>query len=156
MFIFNENNRVHENFNPSNFANDVALLLTERDIVFSASVAPISLVARSISSGQDARIIGWGRTSNTSPISEVLQFVDKSTSSRTLCGTLLPVLNEDNICTSGSTSRGVCYGDLGGPLVVEGEGQIGIAAYFNIQCAFGTPEAYASISFHRDWIIQNS
>lgn len=148
--------KIHPNFDSSNFANDVSVLLTERNFIFSSMVAPVALVSRTISSGTAATAVGWGRTSNTSPVSEVLQYVDLSVSSRTLCSTLLPVFNSDNICTSGSTSRGICYGDLGGPLVVKGEGVIGIAAFFNFQCTLGTPDVYAGITYHRDWIVENS
>lgn len=148
--------RVNENFDSKTFANDVALLLTENNIIFSSSVAPVNLVSRTVSSGSPARAIGWGRISNQSPVSETLRYVDLSVSSRTICSTLLPVFNSDNICTSGSTSRGICYGDIGGPLVIEGEGQIGVQAFFNVQCAFGTPEVYAGINYHIDWIRENS
>lgn len=74
-----------------------------------------------------------------------------------MCNSLREGVNDDNICTKGSNSTGICVNDLGGPLIIEGEGQIGIQlSTLTRTCADGKPDVYTSVIYHKDWIISNS
>lgn len=50
---------------------------------------------------------------------------------------------------------GLCFGDDGSPLVKRGEGQVGVSSFAN-GCGDGNPNVYASVRYHRSWIINNS
>lgn len=51
---------------------------------------------------------------------------------------------------------GICFGDSGGPLVKRGEGQVGVNSFVVNGCGGGYPDGFASVRFHRSWIINNS
>lgn len=52
---------VHENYRPSTLENDIALLQTAEEIVFSNGVLPIALSRRHVDGGVRAVVSGWGR-----------------------------------------------------------------------------------------------
>lgn len=57
------------------------------------------------------------------------------------------------ICTFTEVGQGVCFGDSGGTLVV-GNYVVGIPSWVE-PCGVGFPDAYARVSSHAEWIIEN-
>lgn len=55
------------------------------------------------------------------------------------------------ICTINPVGRGICRGDLGGPLIGNGDELMGIASW-HLECADGKPDVYTAISPFIDWI----
>lgn len=55
----------HENYNPRKFRNDISLLRTTEEIVFSDTVQPIALPVQNLPEEGKAEVLlsGWGRTS---------------------------------------------------------------------------------------------
>lgn len=142
-------------FNPVTYANNIAILKTKAPFVFSSSIYPVVLDARQVTSGK-AIVLGWGGTDVNSTITDNLHELQTEVMNTVLCGFLLPRVNEDNICTSGSNTTGIKSHDLGGPLYVEGEGLIGIQSFITGDSADGTPDMYASIFHHRSWVLNNT
>ena len=63
-----------------------------------------------------------------------------------------------NLCTT-SQSGGICSGDVGGPLLLEGNVQVGIASYaigLNSCGLANEPAVYTQISEYLKWIADNS
>lgn len=57
------------------------------------------------------------------------------------------------LCAAGGKERGICIGDLGGPLVLDGGIQIGVAAWSGKPCAGGAPDLYTRVAFFSSWIL---
>lgn len=55
-----------------------------------------------------------------------------------------------------TAGQGVCFGDSGGPLILPNEGQVGINSFIIEACGAGYPDAYSSVFYHRDWILENA
>lgn len=45
-------------------------------------------------------------------------------------------------------------GDSGGPLALPTEGLVGVSSYIINTCGGGYYDAFASIYYHRDWILR--
>lgn len=71
---------------------------------------------------------------------------------------------ETNICAgAGDTKeikeniapvKGICFGDLGGPLFVDGV-QVGISVSIAIPCG-SFPTQYTAVSFYINWIVEKT
>lgn len=46
-------------------------------------------------------------------------------------------------------------GDSGGPLILPGEGLVGVNSFIMNTCGGGLPDGFASVRYHRDWILNN-
>lgn len=56
---------------------------------------------------------------------------------------------------SGVGSVGVCSGDSGGPLLVDGV-QVGVISFGTVDCQLGLPSVYTGLTEYRDWILENA
>ena len=68
-----------------------------------------------------------------------------------------PMITENMMCTSGTDSRGSCYGDSGGPALVRGEDgsyvQVGIVSFGAVSaCTDGYPSGQVLVHKYIDWI----
>lgn len=162
----------HASYDSSAHANDIAMIKTSSNIVFDSNVAPINLSKSATGGGVTAIASGWGHTSNAGTASNQLMTLNVTTISRTDCQAFVAeydaseydvtendepeyVLPLDVICVLSKTDTGVCYGDSGGPLIVPGEGQIGINSFKVGKCGDGNPSGHASVSQHEKWIANN-
>lgn len=62
-------------------------------------------------------------------------------------------VHDNVICTLNPAGQGMCNGDSGGSLVA-GNFVIGVPSWV-IPCGQGFPDAYARVSSHNAWILQN-
>ncbi|XP_011313080.1 chymotrypsin-1-like [Fopius arisanus] len=62
-------------------------------------------------------------------------------------------ITEKHVCTYFNSTAGLCFEDIGGPLIFEGA-QLGIASYA-IPCSLDWPDVYTRISGYLQWIIDH-
>ncbi|KAL3266538.1 hypothetical protein HHI36_010706 [Cryptolaemus montrouzieri] len=163
--------RLHEHFNPRNYANDIAILkLSRRER--RCAVWPICLpVDRALRTkkfaGLKLVVAGWGSTEfngTSSPILNQVKVPVKTTRScRKAYEKQNVMIDRRNICAGYAMgNKDACQGDSGGPLMlIEKEtnnvrvSQIGIVSY-GFRCAEpGYPGVYTRVSFFLDWIERN-
>lgn len=136
--------------------NDVALFKLATPIT---SIAPIPLVtdASESAAGTNARIIGWGTTSEGGSSPSILQKADVPIVSLSTANRYYGDLDSSNLA-AGFSGGGVdsCQGDSGGPLLVaDGSGGWKVAGVvsFGDGCArAGAYGIYANVAHLRPWI----
>lgn len=148
----------HNDYDPGTLNNDIALIKLS-----TPSAQPtVELIEASGSEysrpGEEATIIGWGKTSEGGFSSPTLREVNIPIVSNAICKDAYSTLTDNMICAgTNEGGKDSCQGDSGGPLHVSGSGgtpweQAGIVS-FGIGCArenyFGV---YTRVSRYRDWI----
>lgn len=153
---------VHENYNPNNFNNDVALLRLP-----TAATGPgIGIVAVAPSNtgslqDQTVRASGYGFVTNQGPTSENLMKVNLRVISNSECQqTFGNSIISSTMCTTFATQQGqsACSGDSGGPLVLRSGGQdvlVGAVSFGASRGCTTAPVAFARLSSFRNWIDTN-
>lgn len=120
----------HNDFNTENMKNDIALLRTEDDIVYSDYIQPICLWPQEKSSlnevlSSSGYVIGWGLGDEDKPI-DILQEATLSVVDRATCLKSKPLHfekllseNNSNFCAGNRNETNVCDGDSGGGMFFE-------------------------------------
>lgn len=144
----------HENYTPATIANDISVVQTTEDIVFTIGVGPIAVGSETIFGGS-ARASGWGQTSHPGSGAVHLQYVDVDVMTNADCIARHSVANGNRIfdttlCTTSPSGIGMCMGDSGGPLT-QNNAVIG-AVSWGIACAQGFPDQFVRISSFASWI----
>ncbi|XP_063364629.1 chymotrypsin-2-like [Cydia amplana] len=167
-----ERNVTHQHYVSNLIKNDIGLLVTTTDIVFSSAVRPVALAFDEAGAGVAARVAGWGRIRAGGAISTVLLELYTETMDDQLCvdeaakaaidwkelynvdaPPVDPVLE---ICTFHSDGHGNCNGDSGSALVrTDTQQQIGIVSW-GFPCAVGAPDMFVRVSAYRHWIFENA
>lgn len=151
---------MHPHYNGSNAYNDIALLRSRNDIVFSATVHPISLGGGPyIGAGLWARTSGWGNQFQCFFLcpAEELQFLDVVTLTIEDCrarhgDVMQHYITDSVLCAySNEYGKGICGGDSGGGLEHNGT-LIGIVS-FTEPCGLGRPDGFTRVSLFYSWII---
>lgn len=118
---------MYENWTPSLIRYDVALVQLPAPVTLIPNVIqPATLpVGNDAFSGELGVISGWGVWSDSvGQSSDVLRFVYDNVMTNAACTIRFPgVIQESNICVTGTNGRGACSGDSGGPLTVQRQGQ---------------------------------
>jgi hypothetical protein len=99
---------------------------------------------------------GWGRTSNRTPGSPVLQKVTLQFSDRRQCTTAYKnAVTNTMVCVSGH-NKDMCLGDGGGPLMRYLDRRmylVGVMSWGSSEgCAVGKPSVFADVRHALDWI----
>lgn len=157
---------VHPEFNPSTFANDLAVVTLATPITPSATTGTIALpygldAASWPAAGTPARIAGWGVTSPTAgKAADVLNAatVQVLTNPGAPCGQYGSSQPANIIC-AGVPSGGIdtCQGDSGSGLVVDVNGRPVLAGVTSTgaECAqIEYPGVYTSVAAQRAWLSQ--
>lgn len=162
--------KIHELYNTSNYANDLALLRLKNTLSYNAFVSPICLPPSLEELSQEsplykidetATLLGWGAASSTYDRVSKLRAVTLKIISEDLCRASLPEgvhLTNGLMCVS-SEKGSACAGDGGGPLmqsVTSDEGttwiQIGIPS-FGPLCGWNNiPDVYTNVAKYVGWI----
>ena len=151
----------HERYNPSIFANDIALIRLADNIPGNRSIQLSSertdgVFARA---GLCATVTGWGTINEGGDASDTLRRADLPIMATGACNEAYPgQVTSGNIC-AGYEQGGVdsCQGDSGGPLIVRhGESnryvQVGVVSW-GYGCARpGNPGIYTRVSQYIGWI----
>jgi secreted trypsin-like serine protease len=116
--VLPENYRIHEEYNPSNLNNDIALLLLPSEATLNEfvaiSVLP-SLGRSDLFVGDLAIISGWGRTSdNSGATSAFLRSAQNNIITNELCSqTFGSIIVDSTLCKATVGVQGGCNGDSG-------------------------------------------
>ena len=150
----------HPNYNnPSGSSNDIALVRLAEDADL-AVYTPVCLPSHQQDfTGRQSTVAGWGATSESGPLSHVLQELEglpvvSDSQCRTAIGSVPGYsdsdISSDMLCAGGDQGRDACQGDSGGPLVVEETDSrytlVGVVSW-GIGCARNNlPGIYAEVS----------
>ncbi|KAJ3660003.1 hypothetical protein Zmor_011661 [Zophobas morio] len=154
---------IHAEYDGEKFINDIGVIRLSQPVTLTEAITTVKLPAADAGdfSKTTGRASGWGVTVGSSTdLSEVLMYVDLEVITKEKCeegfGDLLdgPLL-DSIVCTSGQDNTGVCSGDSGGPLIVDGT-LVGITSFGVRDCPFGYPSAYTRVTSFLDWLAENS
>ncbi|XP_047997515.1 chymotrypsin-1-like [Leguminivora glycinivorella] len=166
-----DRNVTHQHYVEELIKNDIGLLITTTDIVYSSTVRPVALSFEQVGPGVPSRVAGWGRVRTGGAISTLLLELLTETIDDQLCveATKLAAIewkelyNMDapevdpalEICTFHSHGHGTCNGDSGSALVrTDTQQQIGVVSW-GFPCAAGAPDMFVRVSAYRDWLLSN-
>jgi trypsin len=111
---------IHPLYTPQRNHNDLALIALATSLTLSNRVRPVRITTKSIESGDELIAVGWGLNENGEP-SSVLQKIHLIAGSDAACRYGYSAWGGQNgefVCTANRRGRGICRGDLGGPLVL--------------------------------------
>ncbi|XP_037033478.1 chymotrypsin-2-like [Bradysia coprophila] len=144
---------MHENYDSVTFADDVGLLRTATEIIFSAAVQLIPLGAPILTS-YTANMYGWGRITAAGGLSETMRMHPFTTVDRATCLSRFPVvarkfITERHICFWNNVGA-TCPGDAGGPIIFN-DAVVGIISWVE-PCVAGQTTVNTRISSYINWI----
>lgn len=150
---------VHPEFNSNNFVNDIALIRLKTSFVYDKYVQPACLANEDPSIDDELTILGWGveEENGTSPESLKEAKVNMIDNCTEYWSDLDP---SRQICVGKRiTGNSVCYGDSGGPLLMQQNEQYlltGIVSYLD-KCRTTTndesPNVFTLVSPFKSWIL---
>ncbi|KAH8411825.1 hypothetical protein KR215_011683 [Drosophila sulfurigaster] len=144
---------VHESY--GNFLNDVALLVLDQPLTYSAVIKAIPLASVDTAVGSEVVISGWGRLTTGGASPRLLQYNTLSSLSKNQCISSTFMFTSSLICLAHTAGNGACNGDSGGPAIQNGQ-LVGIAGFVIGGCGSTNPDGYAKVFYHRDWIVKNA
>jgi Trypsin len=134
--------------------HDVAVL-TLKDALPSA-YTPVTLSAAGdnapYAANTSATIVGYGVTTSTGSDSGILRQATVNIQADSTCSSAMPGYDAQTMTCAGTPAGGVdsCFGDSGGPIMVNGA-QVGITDWGSTQCAAaGTYGVYERLSYYHD------
>jgi len=156
--------RIHEDYNPTTYANDIALIYLQGkdgDSSLSDAVIDLNSDAALPPTSMDVRVIGHGnRTSIGTIIENELYQVDTPVVANDVCRSMQGYENilDSMICTGDLFEGGKdsCQGDSGGPLLIPGvkPSLIGIVSWGEGCAQKKKPGVYTRVSTYVPWINQ--
>jgi trypsin len=161
----------HDGYNDVALVNDISLLILDRPLPLSESIAVVELAtveesAARTEDGDLAVVTGFGAIEETGPVSDLLLEAELDTFGDDRCETLYrqdgdTVQGDTQVCAG--RERGhvdACYGDSGGPLMVPVDEdridwrQIGIVSWGAGCGAPQRPTVYTEVSAFTDWLAE--
>ena len=159
--------KIHEDYNPAVYYNDVALLFLKGAFNLSAHIQPVCLAGAGFSgSSERCYVVGRGKDQN-GQYNPILKKIDLPLVDKASCENSLKrspklghnfKLHGSFLCAGGEKGKDACVGDGGGSLVgpISGEEekfeQVGIVAW-GLGCQQeNTPAAYSNVPFLREWV----
>uniref|UniRef100_A0A0A1XPW6 Serine protease SP24D n=1 Tax=Zeugodacus cucurbitae TaxID=28588 RepID=A0A0A1XPW6_ZEUCU len=144
---------VNENY--GDFLHDLALLTLETPLIFSNNIQPIPLASAEVPTGDRVIISGWGNTATNSFAPNKLQWNTVQALSKLSCFTKIGMASDALLCLGHPENNGACFGDSGGPAAYQGE-LVGVASFVVNGCGSDSPDGYAKVFNHLDWIKEHS
>ncbi|XP_017772354.1 PREDICTED: chymotrypsin-1-like [Nicrophorus vespilloides] len=147
----------HENWTQASLLNDIAIVEVKTPIRFNKFVQPIRLPTKLFDDKGIATVSGFGTVSYPNVPSKYLMWVDQRILGLERCRIAnAPVIVYDSqICSHPDAGQGICEGDIGGALVMDGT-LIGIASKSTYYCGSGLHDFYTNVYFYLDWVTNNS
>ncbi|XP_034179310.1 venom protease [Osmia lignaria lignaria] len=155
--------RVHQDFDPVSYENDIAIVKMHRPTVFDSYVWPVCLPPIDQTfENKSAIVTGWGTSYYGGPASTVLMEVEVPVWPQASCVQSFVQRIPRTVMCAGAYEGGrdACQGDSGGPLLHRLENgkwvNIGIVSW-GIRCGEpGRPGIYTRVSSYLDWIFENA
>lgn len=144
---------IHEKY--GNFLNDIALLRLEKPLIFSVSIQPIALMTEEVPVNSKLLVSGWGRLDNFGDVPRYLQWVTLTGISQEQCANEIGYNEESLLCLKHPEGEGACFGDSGGPAVLQGK-LAGVLSFVSNNCGSKYPDSFGKVSYHYDWIRKHS
>jgi len=151
----------HPQYNTNSLKNDISLLKTTKEIVYTDYIIPVCLPAPTqvANIGQGCIISGWGDTKNVNEADNILRNAKIPIISNKQCNSWLnDQVYDTNIC-AGYEAGGVdaCQGDSGGPLVCYQQDDTnwvlyGITSWGDGCAKARKPGVYTRVSKYISWI----
>ncbi|ETN60925.1 azurocidin [Anopheles darlingi] len=148
---------LHPGFDSTTYANDIALIRLRASLFVSNDLQFIELGSEFVEEATDATFSGWGRFSiSNNQLPNRLQFIRTDIIDSDECAEEFDEpyrsrIAPSTLCTRNQPDQGVCLGDAGGPLVLNGE-LVGVQSW-SIPCGLGLPDVYQRVSHYRSWIL---
>ncbi|NWZ99483.1 ACRO protein, partial [Nesospiza acunhae] len=155
----------HENYNPSDKSNDIALLKLSKPVDCNpyVQVACVADPALSLSELQNCWVAGWGATTaRAQNSSDVLQEAKVKLIDLQLCnstGWYAGKVHTHNVCAGYPQGRiDTCQGDSGGPLMCQEKDSdffwvVGVTSWGRGCARAKRPGIYSSTQYFYDWIV---
>ncbi|KAJ3627225.1 hypothetical protein MTP99_014622 [Tenebrio molitor] len=154
---------MHPNYDSSSMINDIAIIRLDRKVVFSDYVQPVCLpsINFNLRGNETFTISGWGRTETAkrSPIKKktTVPYVDQERCDK---NNGRRRLNNRQICVGTGNGVDSCFGDSGGPLMLDvktGSGRfvtyaVGMVSYGYGRICGSFPGVYTFLPPYREWI----
>jgi secreted trypsin-like serine protease len=152
----------HPGFNRGTMDNDLALLHLSAPSTGLKTKLVASTQASAVAADEEVTVVGWGRTDQSGPSSDVLRQVSVSIISTAQCKTFPRYANvTDNQICAGLVdgAKDSCQGDSGGPLFEKIGGeyvQVGLVSW-GIGCARpNAPGVYTRIGNYLGWLAEKT
>ncbi|XP_046643305.1 transmembrane protease serine 9-like isoform X2 [Daphnia pulicaria] len=157
--------KIHENYDPSTKANDMAILTLESPVEFTETISPVCLPQKCMDvkfTGRSVTAMGWGLTKENGTVSDYLRSASFNVISKAKCSKHYDDLTDHMFCTY-KEGQDTCQGDSGGPLVTDhgSDGlncrfvQVGVVSYGNGCARKGVPGVYMKVTSFVPWIQRN-
>ncbi|EFX82344.1 hypothetical protein DAPPUDRAFT_49170 [Daphnia pulex] len=153
---------INPEWNQTTLAGDIALIKLYSLVTFSRYIRPICLPSTVEPDyvNQNVVVTGWGSstTRGNSSLSPVLRKATVPVISNAECRSIYKgIITSKVMCTSGSSYRGTCNGDSGGPMNYRQSNgrwkQIGIVSFGSlVNCQSGRPYGYTRLSSYSSWV----
>uniref|UniRef100_A0A7M5XA90 Vitamin K-dependent protein C n=2 Tax=Clytia hemisphaerica TaxID=252671 RepID=A0A7M5XA90_9CNID len=158
--VFNDI-KVHPDYNPATFHNDIALIPMNRPVQYTSNIRPACLVDVAPPAGSEVVISGWGTISAGGPQSAILKDTKVNIVSRERCQASFEdaIITQNMMCAAASGTD-ACQGDSGGPMVLNQRDANGIDQFYlagiiswGRGCARPDfPGVYTNVANLRGWI----
>jgi len=156
---------MHNQYNQGSatFANDIAIINLAGNVVLGGAIGLANLASDpgNTFAGQTCVISGWGRTSSSNVLPDILQKASIQVITTAQCQSQVQGIGnawDGHICLRDANNQiGSCNGDSGGPLncgtQVAGVTSWGISSLGN--CRQDYPSVYTRVSYYIGWINGN-
>ncbi|KAL9702321.1 hypothetical protein quinque_005839 [Culex quinquefasciatus] len=154
--------RSHESYSTVTKQNDIAIVRTQTEILFTAGVGPACLPFKFFGAsfvGVELEAVGWGSTDFGYPKSNVPMKVDLPVVDPGRCNGSYSYFTSSQLCTW-NDGKDTCQSDSGGPLFYTDfyNGLVyltGIVSYGRA-CATNDPSVSTRVTDFMSWVIQNT
>ncbi|XP_066259154.1 venom serine protease 34-like [Euwallacea similis] len=155
---------IHPSYSTSTYVNDIAIIKTDSQIIFSNYVGPICLPFRyylADFAAQTSIILGWGQIEFSGPTSDVLLGANLQIISNVQCQSEGngEVIVDEEVCTY-ADGKDSCQSDSGGPVLWTDATRnrmhlIGIISH-GTGCATNFPGINTRVTSFLDWIVSST
>ncbi|XP_029731272.1 venom serine protease-like [Aedes albopictus] len=154
--------KIHESYSTTTNLNDIAVMRTATEIIFSSGVGPVCLPFKYLGAsfvGIELEATGWGSTDFGDPKSNVLLKVGLPVIDPGQCSKTYSNFAATQICTF-AAGKDTCQSDSGGPLFYTDYYNglvylVGIVSY-GMACATNDPSVSTRVTEYLNWIMQNT
>ncbi|XP_018332608.1 chymotrypsin-2-like [Agrilus planipennis] len=149
---------MHEKYLGDKHNYDIGIMKVDKPFKFGDGVQKIKLPDNSVcaKAGDVVLVTGFGRTERNKKKEKErnmkLYVLKSPLATREKCMTNKnEIIAEPHICLDHSDGYGICLGDSGGPMVIDGY-LIGIATRIQKACGADKPDVFTSVMYFLGWI----